>query len=251
MTHKHNNIELYKSEESECGYIDGLKSSNLVANPYCAPNQEVYDHLIGFGFRRSGDLLYRPDCQDCLRCIPVRLDVRHFTLNRRFRRVLKKNIALQIRTVKPNFSDAYLTLYSQYLSAKHRGGEMEHPSADDFQRFLISDWNSSLFIEITESEKLMAIAVTDVVEDGLSSVYTFYDPEYLARSLGQFAILQQINLAQTYNKPYLYLGYWIASVKKMSYKADYQPLQYFINNQWLEKEAFEQEINHLDLSRVL
>ena len=228
MNHESDKLSLYKSGDSECGYLPGLSASSLFANPYDPPDPALYDHLIRFGFRRSGNLVYRPDCTACRRCISVRLRVCDFAPNRRFRRILKKNLSLQTFIAEADFNNDYFALYRLYLSTQHRGGSMDNPTPEDFKRFLLTRWSETLFLEIRgQNNKLLAVAVTDVVEDGLSSVYTFYDPAEKARSPGQFSILQQIELTRQKALPYLYLGYWIADCRKMTYKADYQPLEYF------------------------
>ncbi len=239
-------ISLYKSEDTNCGYIDKQQSSSVYANPYDAPEEDVYNHLIQFGFRRSGNLIYKPDCETCLRCIPVRLQVNEFKANRRFRRILKRNSDLTVRPAKAALTDEYFDLYTRYLSGQHAGGSMENPSEADFESFLVSDWLTSMFIDIRKNERLVAVAVTDIVTKGLSSVYTFYDPDEKKRSLGNFSIMQQIEIARIMNLPYLYLGYWIQACKKMSYKSDFQPLQYYIENTWINRERFEALIKSRD-----
>lgn len=231
-------VSLYKSELTPCSYINGLQASSLYANPYDTPDQALYAHLIRFGFRRSGDLVYRPDCGRCRRCVPVRLKVCDFKPGRRFRRILRNNQDISIHTVRPALTDEYFRLYQRYLLSRHAGGSMENSSEQDFSNFLVSHWLESHFIELRHEGTLMAIAVTDTLADGLSAVYTFFDPDHRYRSLGNLAILVQTELAREQALPYLYLGYWIRDCNKMSYKSDYQPLQYFAEDRWMEREEF-------------
>ncbi len=225
-------ISLYKSMDSVCSYLPDRQSASLFANPYDPPSQSLYNHLIQVGFRRSGDLIYRPDCELCCQCISVRLRVCEFVLRRRFRRILNKNRTMKTVVAEPKITDEYFDLYLRYLKHRHPGGSMEASGEEDFTSFLVSRWNKSLFLEMRLNDRLIAVAVTDILMNGLSSVYTFFDPEESSRSPGYHAIVQQIELTRQNALPYLYLGYWIGDSPKMSYKADFQPLEYFYKNRW-------------------
>ena len=239
-----NRVSLYKSECSPCSYIHGLQASSLYANPYDPPDKVLYNHLIRFGFRRSGDLVYRPDCGSCRRCVPVRLKVCDFNPGRRFKRILRSNQDISIKSVRPVLTDEYYRLYQRYLLSRHAGGSMESSSEQDFSNFLVSHWLDSRFIELRCEDTLMAVAVSDILQDGLSAVYTFFDPEHSNRSPGNLAILVQTELAREQALPYLYLGYWIRDCNKMSYKSDFQPLEYFAEDRWMDKEEFEELLRH-------
>lgn len=238
MTHSGKSIVLYKSEENSCNYLKGEISASIFANPYETPNWSVYTQLIQKGFRRSGEMVYRPDCASCRQCISVRLKVDDFSPSRRFRRTKKHNQDIETVTAKPQFTAEYFALYQRYLAAQHAGGDMDNPSETDFSNFLITEWSETVFLESRLDGRLLSVAVTDVVLDGLSSVYTFYDPEERKRSLGNFSILSQIALCQRLNGQYLYLGYWVSGCQKMAYKNDFAPLEYFYDDQWLDKTNF-------------
>lgn len=238
MTRSSESIDLYKSEENSCNYLEGEISASIFANPYTPPDWALYTHLIQKGFRRSGEMIYRPDCAACRQCISVRLKVSDFTPNRRFRRTKNQNQDIVTTAAKPQFTDDYFDLYQRYLSAQHAGGDMDNPSDEDFRNFLITTWSDTVFLESRLNGQLLSVAVTDVVLDGLSSVYTFYEPEERKRSLGNFSILSQIDLCLQLNVQYLYLGYWISGCQKMAYKHDFTPLEYFYDNQWLDKTSF-------------
>lgn len=240
MNQSGESIDLYKSEENSCNYLDGEISASIFANPYSPPDWPLYTQLIQKGFRRSGEMIYRPDCTSCRQCISVRLKVSDFSANRRFRRTWNNNHDIKTEATKPQFTDEYFALYRHYLSIQHAGGDMENPTEKDFSSFLITDWTDTVFLESRLDGRLLSVAVTDIVLDGLSSVYTFYEPEERKRSLGNFSILCQIELCRQLNIPYLYLGYWISGCQKMAYKNDFSPLEYFYNNQWLDKPTFEQ-----------
>lgn len=235
-------IDLYRSEENNCNYLEGEISASLFANPYSAPDWTLYKLLIQKGFRRSGEMIYRPNCTNCRQCISVRLKVGEFSANRRFRRTRNTNHDIETNAAKPQFTDEYFALYRRYLSVQHAGGDMDNPTEQDFRNFLITDWSDTVFLESRLDGRLLSVAVTDIMLDGLSSVYTFYEPEERKRSLGNFSILCQIELCRKRDIPHLYLGYWISGCQKMAYKNEFGPLEYFYENQWLDKPTFEQSI---------
>lgn len=239
MTEKQHPVRFFKSVDTPCNYLPGETASSVYANPDEPLDANLYELLIHHGFRRSGELIYRPDCSDCDQCIPVRLKVDAFTPSRRHKRALARNQDISLTVAKPRLTDEYFALYSQYLSAQHPEGGMDNPSEEAFEDFLVTDQLESRFVELRRpDESLFAVAVTDVVSDGLSCVYTFYDPAEFKRSPGVYAILQQIELTRAAGLPYLYLGYWIRDCRKMAYKNEYQPLEYFAGETgWLDAEG--------------
>ena len=238
-------IDLYKSEENNCNYLEDEKAASIFANPYASPpDWALYTHLIQKGFRRSGEMIYRPDCANCDKCVSVRLKVNDFVPKRRFRRTWNSNQDISTTPVRPLFTDENFALYKTYLSVQHAGGEMDNPTEKDFSNFLINDWSDTVFLESRLNKRLVSVAVTDIVLDGLSAVYTFYSPEERKRSLGNLSILCQIELCRKLDLPYLYLGYWISGCKKMEYKNEFGPLEYFYDNRWLDKSAFELSLEH-------
>jgi len=134
--------------------------------------------------------------------------------------------------VKAGYSEEYFELYRNYLNIRHGDGEMSNPKPDDFKQFLYCEWSNTYFLEIRKNERLLAVAVTDVTPSGLSAVYTYFDPSEAKRSLGNLCILQQIQYAQYLQLEYLYMGYWIKDCQKMKYKANFQPLETFVDNLW-------------------
>lgn len=193
---------------------------------------EVYSVLSQHGFRRSGENLYRPACPQCRACIPVRVCAKLFVPRRIQRRTWRQNQDLNIRTVPARYDSELLALYHRYLTSRHPGGGMDNPSVESFKGFLLSAWSQTVFFEMRFQGRLIAVAVADVLNDGLSAVYTFFDPEFSRRSLGRFSILFEIAEAQRRELPWLYLGYWIKQSEKMRYKDEYQPLEYFRNGEW-------------------
>ncbi|RMG29675.1 MAG: arginyltransferase [Gammaproteobacteria bacterium] len=227
-------VHLYRGPGTACSYLPGREATSEWVDPGIL-HKALYDRLIEFGFRRSGEYVYRPACLGCHACIPVRIPVARFRPRRRDRRCLRRNADLVSRLMPPAFTDEYFALYTRYLAARHPGGGMDDPDPEDFLQFLDSSWAETRFLEIRDREgKLEAVAVTDVLDVGLSAVYTFFDPDESARGLGNFAILEQIRIAREQGREWLYLGYWIADCPKMAYKARFLPQQRRIRNNWIE-----------------
>lgn len=236
-------INLYLSEEHECSYLPGREANSLFVNPQAPMSADIYSELIQQGFRRSGRHVYTPYCRKCHVCIPVRLNVQELILNRSQKRCLKKNqhIRTQVQSpanssidISPEESEEQYNLYVTYVKSRHPGGGMDEPSHETYLDFLTSQWSTTRFFAFRESGKLIAVAVTDIVSEGLSAVYTFFDTsaEYHQRGLGIYSILWQAKEAKRRGLKWLYLGYWIHGCKKMNYKDNYHPLEYFYNHQW-------------------
>ncbi len=227
-------INLYLSAEHDCSYLPDRQANSLFVDPEKQMTAEIYSELIKQGFRRSGSSVYTPYCKKCHDCIPVRLNVRQFILSRSQKRCRSKNKSLEVTAKQASFDEAHYQIYADYVTSRHPGGGMDEPEDDKYLDFLTSPWSHTTFFEFNEHGKPIGVAVTDIVEGGLSAVYTFFDPspEYQKRSLGVFSILWQIEEAQRRNLKWLYLGYWIKDCGKMSYKDNYQPLEYFYNHSW-------------------
>ena len=228
-------LQLYITTESPCSYFADRKSSNLVPDPDLPLNMPIYNRLIQHGFRRSGAHCYRPHCRNCKACIACRLAVNDFVSSRSQRRCLKNNQDLTITSVRAGFSDEYFELYDRYLNSRHTDGSMANPSAADFKQFLYCDWSDTRFLELRLNKQLVAIAVTDMLSDGLSAVYSFFEPEMKSRSLGTYCILKQIDYAKELGLAYIYLGYWIENHNKMHYKSNFKPLQLYSNEKWQQR----------------
>lgn len=225
-------INFFASAPEPCSYLDDKKSISAFANPYGDMQMETYNILIAHGFRRSGGYVYRPHCKDCRECISVRVPTKHYQFSKNEKRTLTKNNDIQLHLVKDKFSSEHFELYARYINSRHSDGSMSNPSKTDYHRFLICDWSDTQFIEYRLNHVLIGVAVTDLIEDGLSAVYTFFDPDYSSRSLGHYSVLQQIKIAKQRGLSYLYLGYWIANCQKMAYKKRYKPLEAYLDEQW-------------------
>lgn len=229
---KKHRIELYATPAHTCSYFADKKAITVYLDPYYPKNSHLYSFLTEKGFRRSGEFLYRPDCPSCQQCISVRIDVAHFKARRTQRRIIKKNQDLIITKTPPVFRQEHFDLYHKYISTRHSGTSMDNPTEAEYEDFLCNQWSQGSFYEFRLYDKLIAVAVIDPLKHGLSAIYTYFDPDYASRSLGAFAILWQVEEARRLGLPWVYLGYWIKDCSKMTYKTDYQPLEYFYQQQW-------------------
>lgn len=229
-------LQFYITVESPCSYFDDRQSRNLVPDPDVSLNMPVYNQLIQHGFRRSGSYCYRPYCRSCELCVACRIPVRRFSPNRSQRRCLTRNSDTSVQVVPASFNEEYFDLYSRYLNSRHEDSSMACPSESDFRDFLYSSWSDTRFLEIREGKgghgQLLAVAVTDRMRDGLSAVYSFFDPEMSPRSLGNLCVLKQVELARETGLDFVYLGYWIDGHEKMHYKTRYQPLEIYRGEHW-------------------
>ncbi|GIZ13092.1 arginyltransferase [Pseudomonas sp. NCCP-436] len=225
-------LKFYATQPHPCSYLPEEQATTLFLDPSQPMDVRVYAELSEMGFRRSGEHLYRPHCQQCSACIPARIPARDFQPNRQQRRILKRNEDLQVQAVRPVFSEEYYALYARYIERRHADGDMYPPSREQFSTFLVRELPFSLFYEFRLAGRLLALAVTDVLPNGLSAIYTFYDPDEERRSLGRFAILWQIGETTRRNLDAVYLGYWIKSCRKMNYKTQYRPIELFVNQHW-------------------
>lgn len=226
-------IKLYQGSVNDCSYLENRKAVNIYADPHHSHPRAVYNQLIKKGFRRSGEYVYRPGCTDCSACTPVRIRCSEFKTRRTDRRNLATNSDLRVDFQKSRYTDEYYDLYCRYLNSRHANGGMDNPAPEDFSRFLLNPWGETLFLDVRLDKQIIAVAVTDATTDGLSAVYTFFDPEHRQRGLGKFCILQQVELCKAMAYPYLYLGYWVDGCQKMQYKTDFHPQEHFNGDEWV------------------
>lgn len=226
-------LKFYATQPHDCSYLEQQQAVTLFLDPAEPIDEEVYGRLSELGFRRSGDHLYRPHCPRCKACVPARIPVELFTPNKQQKRIYKRNQDLQVERRPPRLTDEIYQLYSRYINTRHADGDMYPPSEQQFSSFLVSDSPFCEFNEFRLDGRLLAVAVTDRLANGLSAVYTFFDPDEPRRSLGRYAILWQIEEARRSELPALYLGYWIRNCRKMNYKTEYRPLEMLINQRWI------------------
>lgn len=223
-----------------CNYLPDQQERLLIAVDERLHNSESYSWLMSEGFRRSGGQSYRPHCPNCSACQSVRVLTNQFTPSKSQKRCLKRNKAFEIRQ-SDRLKSSYYPLFERYINTLHQDGSMYPASYQQFESFLSCDLTQQLFIETwlttnddngSSESKLICVAVTDVLRNALSAVYTFYDPDLKAKGLGVFSILTQLNLCKEMHLPYLYLGYQIDDCQKMNYKNRYFPFERYIGNQW-------------------
>ena len=226
-------IKFFVTPQHNCSYLPRQDAATLFADPKATVDSELYNNLSNMGFRRSGNFLYRPHCGSCAACIPVRVPSKLFSPSKKQRRIINKNSDLTVTIKEAEFNEEHYTLYKHYIEEKHRDGDMYPPSRDQYKSFLLSEWGETKCFEFRlPDNSLVAAAISDHLDNGISAVYTFYDTRFQRRSLGAYAILWQIQRAKELNLTALYLGYWIKECRKMSYKTEYRPLEMLIDDQW-------------------
>lgn len=232
MTSSLRDLKVYTTYPHRCSYLDGEEATTLFIDPRQPVDQTLYSNLSMLGFRRSGNHIYRPHCSHCSACIPARVAVMDFKPKRSQRRCQRQNADLKVTARKNIANDESYELYDRYIRARHADGDMYPPDRDQFESFLNAPWGCTKYFEFRKEDQLLAVSVVDVMLDGFSAIYTFYEPDCEERALGKYAILWQIEHCRDLGLPYVYLGYWIRRCRKMAYKADYQPLEVLVNNQW-------------------
>ncbi|MBF0426380.1 MAG: arginyltransferase [Magnetococcales bacterium] len=225
-------LNLFLTPPHACGYLPDQRASTLFVDPSDTMHPALYEQLLERGFRRSGKHVYRPFCSACRACVPVRIPVAEFHMQRSLRRVWKRNADLTHRDLAPEWHPDHFDLYRRYLNHRHHGGPMDNPQPETFIEFLVGEWPHTRFHEFRLHGRLVMVAVVDNQPESLSATYTFFDPELEARSLGTYAILWEAAHAQQLGKSALYLGYWIAACRKMRYKGRFRPLEAFDDTRW-------------------
>lgn len=227
-----NLLSFYATPPHECSYLDRDDAVTVFADPDYPKSKKLYSSISQYGFRRSGQHLYKPHCESCQQCIAVRIPVNDFKPNRSQRRCWKKNQDLTITAVNAEFKQEHFDLYGLYQASQHPGGGMDNSTEKQYREFLTSDWSDTVFYEFRKEQQLVAVAVVDMLVNAFSAVYTFYDPAEKRRSPGTYAILWEIEQARRAGMQWLYLGYWIENCQKMNYKVQFRPIQFLRDGIW-------------------
>ncbi|HET7308048.1 MAG TPA: arginyltransferase [Gammaproteobacteria bacterium] len=223
---------LYLSPEHPCHYLEGRRARIVVLDDEAPLGKRMFSYFSARGFRRSGSYLYRPACSSCRACQSLRIPVHDFRPNRSQRRTLKRNADLRVGALAPRFDEEHYALFRRYIENRHRDGGMEDTSREAYMSFLDGGWTDTLFYEFRDGRRLLAVAVADRLADGLSAVYTFFDPEEADRGLGNYAILTEIDAARRDGLSWLYLGYWVGESEKMHYKNRFRPHEILTADGW-------------------
>lgn len=233
-------LQFYVTTGYTCGYLPNKMAQSLIAAPQHLVDAKVYSGLIQQGFRRSGKFSYRPHCENCQECIPVRIILDQFSPNRSQKRAFKQHNNLTTAILPVGFHEEHYALYASYQRARHSEEKIKDETApqendvEQYQSFLCQSNVESVMVEFRENEQLKMVSVIDIVRDGISAVYTFYETKNTATSYGTYNVLWQTLWAKELGLPYLYLGYWIRYSKKMAYKQNYQPLEKLIDGEWIK-----------------
>lgn len=231
-------IQLYTTADYACSYLPAQQARSLVVAPGQVVDSAAYSQLVQQGFRRSGHFTYRPACLNCQACQSIRLPVAEFAPNRSQRRNWRNHQPhLRADILPPDFDEAHYALYQRYQQARHPGGSMAEDGAEQYSDFLLDSPVDTFLVafydqRLPQAQALRMVSIIDQLSDGLSAVYTFYDPEQPQAGYGTYGVLWQIALAQRLQLPYVYLGYWIGQSPKMRYKQDFRPHEILQNGQW-------------------
>ncbi|WP_432719654.1 arginyltransferase [Jeongeupia wiesaeckerbachi] len=225
-------LQFYATAPYPCSYLPEQLARSQVAVPSEVIDAQSYSQLVQIGFRRSGQFVYRPHCDRCRACVPVRIPVDAFEPDRSQRRAQQRHGNLRARLLGLEYSDAHFLLYQRYQAARHAGGGMDQDGREQYENFILKSNVASFLVEFREAGQLRMVSLIDQLDDGMSSVYTFYDPDVPGASYGVYNVLWQVSLARQFGLPYLYLGYWIERCGKMAYKTRYQPIEGLVDGEW-------------------
>ena len=229
--------QFYVTAPQPCPYLKGRMERKLFTALQGEYAEKLNDTLSKQGFRRSQNVLYRPSCSECSACLSARIRVADFEPSRSQKRTLKRNANMTREATSPWATEDQYALFRQYLDSRHADGGMADMDIFEFAAMIEETPIRSRVIEYTKVEDdgqrdLAAVCLTDVLDDGLSMVYSFYDPALATNSLGTYVILDHVEIARAAGLPYVYLGYWVPGSSKMAYKAKFSALEIYVGGEW-------------------
>lgn len=226
--------QFYVTAPQPCPYLDGRMERKLFTALQGEGAQRLNDTLSKQGFRRSQNVLYRPSCAECAACLSARIKVAAFRPSKSQRRTWRRNAGLERRTTSPWATEEQYELFRRYLAHRHANGGMADMDAFEFAAMIEETPTRTRVVEYTDAEsgEMVAVCLTDILDDGLSMVYSFYDPDRPRDSLGTHIILDHIEIARSAELPHVYLGYWVPGSAKMGYKAAFSGLEVYVGGAW-------------------
>lgn len=226
-------LQFFQTQPHACSYLEDETASTVFLSPKQTIDRALYAQLSEYGFRRSGTHIYKPLCADCKACVPMRIPVALFMPSRSQKRTWKRNQDVVMSITDSIDTDEHYSLYERYINQRHHDGDMYPPSKEQFTNFLGTHWHSTRYYEFRIDDRLIAVSVADIMDNGISAVYTYYDPAQEKRSLGSLAILFLVREAKKLHLNSVYLGYWIKDSNKMNYKSAYRPLEIQSGDHWV------------------
>ncbi|WP_109464216.1 arginyltransferase [Albibacillus kandeliae] len=247
--------QFYVTAPQPCPYLEGRMERKLFTALQGENADKLNNSLSQQGFRRSQNVLYRPSCAECSACLSARINVSRFVATRGQKKIIKRNAHLSRKPTSPWATEEQYELFRRYLDARHADGGMADMDVFEFAAMIEETPIRSRVIEYSDSttRRLTGVSLTDVLEDGLSMVYSFYDPGQPRQSLGTYMILDHVEIAREAGLPYVYLGYWVPGSQKMGYKSKFSGLEVYLRGEWqpmTNPEAHSSELHPLSTDPI-